>query len=340
MPSIARYLVLAALAVTASQAVPATAAAQGSLSAYRRVAAARRLGIEAVKFYNAGKFALALDKFERAYQLHAVPTIGVKLADCMAHIGRLVDAAEVYRETARYKLQQRDSWRFRRALEEAKKKRSALLPRIPELTIELKGPVGSGTEVRLNGRTLPDALLGAAQPVDPGKLRLEVRRIEGDIEIKKTVTIKEGAKRTVQFALPPIVLEREVEDEPSDHLKPVWISSFAVAGLGALAAIINGSIAVSQNATLEDNCPNRNCPPSQYGRLDVYDATRIGTTVGLVLAGAGAAAGGLTLWLGRSESNGKTSGKHTAPNRAGQPSRSHQARIRIRPSSIAVSVDF
>ena len=51
---------------------------------------ARRLGEEAGDLYDKGDYAGALDKYRRAFALVEVPTLGVRIARCLAKLGKLV----------------------------------------------------------------------------------------------------------------------------------------------------------------------------------------------------------------------------------------------------------
>ena len=64
-------------------------------------AAARDLFKEGDELQRAGKFADALDKFQRAERAYDAPTNVVRIAECQAALGRLVESAETYRSALR-----------------------------------------------------------------------------------------------------------------------------------------------------------------------------------------------------------------------------------------------
>src|ERR1700677_4262730 len=66
--------------------------------------AARSIFQAGDELQRAGKFAEALDKFERAQQVFSAPTNLLRIAECDAALGRLVESAEAYREVARTSL--------------------------------------------------------------------------------------------------------------------------------------------------------------------------------------------------------------------------------------------
>jgi uncharacterized protein HemY len=93
MAWIRNLLVLAVLALAAPALGQATDDATRS--------AARTLGYQGVDAYQAGDYAAAVVKLERAYAAVKVPTVGLWLARALAKTGRLVEASERYAEVMR-----------------------------------------------------------------------------------------------------------------------------------------------------------------------------------------------------------------------------------------------
>src|SRR4051812_30455373 len=65
---------------------------------------ARKLGQEAVKLYEAGDYARALEKFNTADSLVPAPTLGLYAARCLTKLGKVVEASERYLEVTRMQL--------------------------------------------------------------------------------------------------------------------------------------------------------------------------------------------------------------------------------------------
>src|SRR5690349_3336121 len=61
-------------------------------------AVARELGVEGIQAYQANDVSTADQKLEKAYRLFAAPTLGLWSARSRAKLGRLVEAAERYRQ--------------------------------------------------------------------------------------------------------------------------------------------------------------------------------------------------------------------------------------------------
>ena len=256
--------------------------------------AARELGAEGMALFRKGSYAEALDKFNRANKLMHAPTLGVRAARCLAKLGRLVEAAERYLEVTRFKLAPGAAPQYRRAVRDARRERDEILPRIGKLEFLLVGPLGKGVEVRLDGVAVPKELIGARQPIDPGEH--EVRVTRGDVQLTRGVQVGEGERTSVTLKLPALAAV-PADSGPSDAWHTATVSAFAVAAAGLLAGAVNGGVALQLHSDLESRCPNRDCPPEEHATADVFDATRVATTVGLVMAGAGGLTGGLLLLL-------------------------------------------
>ncbi|MBW2278186.1 MAG: hypothetical protein JRF63_11880 [Deltaproteobacteria bacterium] len=69
-----------------------------------------------------------------------------------------------------------------------------------------------------------------------------------------------------------------------------WVA-FGVGGAAAIAAGITGGIASSKTTTLEDNCPDKHCPDSEWDTLDSANALATTTTALIAVAGVGLATG-------------------------------------------------
>src|SRR3984957_12939295 len=90
---------LVPLPVLAALAFSGVARAQPASDADR--AAARELFVEGVKLQEAGSFADALDRFDRAQAVFSAPTHLLHIAECEAAVGKLVESAETYRTLTR-----------------------------------------------------------------------------------------------------------------------------------------------------------------------------------------------------------------------------------------------
>lgn len=63
--------------------------------------AARTLGLEGLDAYDRGDILTALDRFDRAYQLHPVPSLALWFGRALARSGKLVAASERWLQATR-----------------------------------------------------------------------------------------------------------------------------------------------------------------------------------------------------------------------------------------------
>jgi len=277
-------------------------------------AAARKLGEEANALFASGDYAAALDKYDRADALVSVPTLGVRAARCLVKLGRLVEASERYLAVTRMELAPKAPKVHHEALVDAQEERRALLPRIPAIVIKVAGS-SEGSEVLLDGKALPPALLGIEQPIDPGAHRVEVRR--GDRVTSQELSIAEGEKKQLALVPPeaapaaapqPAAEPRTVgpgpgvaPDRGGSSLRTLGWVALGVGAVGVLAGAVTGGIAIANKSALDEDCPDRQCPPSQWDDVESYDKLRTYSTIGFSVGVVGLAAGTVLLLAAPSE---------------------------------------
>ncbi|MCC6525435.1 MAG: tetratricopeptide repeat protein [Polyangiaceae bacterium] len=276
-----------ALALASACLGAGVARAQDAVDARVR-AAARELGADGMQLFDRGQYADALDRFERANKLIPAPTLQLRAARCLVKLGRLVEASERYLDATRMDLPGNALPVHFKARREAQKERDELLPTLPKLTIELEGP-GTDVTVRLDGQDVPAALLGAPQPVDPG--RHEIVAARGDAEATRSIAVKPGELATVRLRAPRPGEASSSEAAPLTAWERAAVVTMVAGGGLVVLGAVNGLAALAQHASLADRCPDRVCPPDASGAVDVYDATRVWTTLGLVTGGLALATG-------------------------------------------------
>jgi tetratricopeptide (TPR) repeat protein len=283
-----RWLIAALVGLSTALAVPGAQAAGDD--AQKRITA-RKLGAEAVKLYDTGYHAAALEKFEAAISLLPAPTLYLYSARCLVKLGRLVEASERYLMATRMTLEKNAPAVMLRAQVDAAVERDKLVPTIPQVKIDLSGPTGAGVKVLLDGRDLPRAMLGEKIPVDPG--RHVVRAERADTTIEREVTLAPTESTQLLLALPPLP---PPPAPPVPVTPPLRIAGWVGLGVGAagLAAFaVNGAIALALGDSLTNDpmCQDNLCDPSLQGKVGNYGTARVATTVGLVVGLVGASAG-------------------------------------------------
>ena len=165
------------------------------------IAAARQLGKSAVERYQAGEIPAALEKLQRAYALYDAPTLGLWYGRALERSGRLVEASERYRQVAMAELSADATSAFKQAKAEAKQALEAVLPKLPQLTIDAPGLDGAQLRLTLDDVALNAAVLGISIPVNPGAHVL--RATLGTQAFEQKLELREAEPQRATIVLPP-----------------------------------------------------------------------------------------------------------------------------------------
>ena len=238
--------------------------------------------------------------------MHA-PTLLRDLARSQVGLGKLVDAHESYSQIIREGVAAGAPQPWVKALADAKSEIATLAPRLPSVTITVQGP---GTpRVTIDGVPIATASLGVKRAIDPG--RHDIRALgSGYYTAKKTVSLKEGESLNVAFELeeaPPDASATTLEEERSSGVvvtfaepawrKPTMIAAFAVGGVGLALGGVTGVLALRKHGQLSTSCARNVCGEQQKADLDKYHTYGQLSTIGFVVAGVGAAAGTVLLFM-------------------------------------------
>jgi hypothetical protein len=305
------------LAVASALMLPAPAFGQ---SEAENRATARALGQQGQAAFDAKEYKKSEEAFRRADGLFHAPTLSLGLARSQAAEGKFVEAWENYNRVILEGVT--SSPAFARALGDAKAEIGAVEGRRSRITIALSG--SDSAHVSLDERPLKSEALGIALFVDPGSHTV-LATAEGFNPETRTIVVAEGKSETVSIALqpapvapraatasPPAVLlsappppgelavassgAGEAETTGAPNRVPSFIA-FGVGGAGLIAGVIAGIVAVGQHGDLKTACAsNGSCDPAEQSSVDSYHTVALVSTVGFVVAGAGAAAG-VALWF-------------------------------------------
>jgi hypothetical protein len=239
-------------------------------------AAARELFKEGDELQRAGHFAEALDKFQRAEQIFAAPTNELRIAECEAALGLLVESGEAYRSVLRTPLPPGAPAAFQAAVDQAKAEFAQVEPRIPKLVVEIQ-PVVSNVRLQMDGQRVSSALVGQAMPLDPGPHKVSVAA-PGYSSAEQSLTLKERETRVVQ-----LVLKAEVAASVAPPPAPTY-----AAPAPAAPAAMAPPPAASRGASVAGSAP----PPPADAEEPVREPRResrfgllVGGHLGLEFAG-------------------------------------------------------
>ncbi|HET6146155.1 MAG TPA: hypothetical protein VFH68_01375 [Polyangia bacterium] len=302
------------VALTAAVCTATTARADAAADAATR-AAARDLGYSGVDAFQRGDYALAHERFERAYALLRAPSLGLWSARALVKLGRLVEARARYLEVTQLPVSVGDEAVQRRARADAAVDAATLAPRVPELVVTVQGTPGRAISVTIDDMPLPAELWGHARPVDPG--RHLVRAVAGDDRAEEEVDLAEGEYKTVALSVKAPGLARDAdlsldrhaataEPQPQRNareghsagnagvVRPMAWVALTAGGAGIAVGAIAGVLALSMQTDLV--CPNLMCDAGSEAKVDRYNMLRNVSTAGFVGGGILAATGAILLF--------------------------------------------
>jgi hypothetical protein len=275
---------VAMLLLCGASALPAAAQPKG--------AAADALFEEGRKAMDAKDYVTACDKFRESHRIDPAPGTMLNLARCEESRGKLATASELYRRVLD-DLKESDE---RYGL--ARKRVDALSPRIPKLTVKLRSNAPSSTIVRMGEMELGAASLGVALPVDPGKVRVEVKA-EGRAPRVFEIDIAESENKDLDVE-PGAVSQTDSPSEPpksdgSSQRSLGWIAGgIGVAGLAVGA--VTGIMALGKKKDVDANCDaDKWC--TQSGTDAAHDGKKLGqlSTAGWIVGAVGIGAGAILI---------------------------------------------
>ena len=265
-------------------------------------AAADTLFREGVALAKAGQYARAIEKFRASYELDPARGTLLGLAMSEERAGRLADAMGHYAALRDLADQAGD----RPRVEAAERAMTELEPRVPRLTVLVKGDLPPTVEVKLNGRPLPRGALGTPLPVNPGTTELTATAPDHQ-PFEFRAVLGEGERTTVEIELS--------EPEPS----PLGGSAAAEPGarggftrgqvgsvvLGAAGLVLLGTgtylwvSAGDKYDHLVVVCPNYSCPPSARSDIDAGRNQETLARVFWITGGLALAAGATWFYFAR-----------------------------------------
>ena len=278
-------------------------------------ATARSAATSGLKAFQAGRYREAITFFERAESAAPAPQHQLFIARSQVKLKKLVLAADTYRKIVSETQPPGASQAARDTKAVAQQELAELEPRIPLLTVTLKGDEGQPVRVTLDGVELPNSVIGVSRPVDPGSH--ELMAVGGDrTSLPVKLTLQEGARETVVLELvphangttPPVPIQARPpglfptapaqsygrdpgRDSGGDGLK---IAGYTALGVG-IAGLATGTVFAlrshSKRSEADELCGDETCPVSRRAEIDpLYEDARSAetvSTVGFITGGLG-----------------------------------------------------
>jgi hypothetical protein len=269
--------------------------------------------------WSRGDFADALGKFTGARALVPAPTLAVRQGECLEKLGRLIEAAAVFGEAARFPLTGNVSEPFRQAVTLAGAHLEGLKIRIPTLAIEVISPGDPEPRVALDGKALPKEQWSQAIPLDPGIHQVTASGGAGEIADRVRLSEGERARIVLRPTPPPPHPPTELSTKvATDHAPPTlrpwaWVG-FGVGAAGTLAGLGTGIAVLKWRNDLDDGgCVATVCPTRQQGEVGTYNTLRTASVVGFVAGGVGFATGAILWFLDSGKPGSRKGGLTLAP---------------------------
>jgi tetratricopeptide (TPR) repeat protein len=271
--------------------------------------AATSLAVAGLEAYEAGQYAEALDKLEKAYAVARVPTLGLWSARSLYKLGRWREAEDRYRETLGLALPEGDRDTQQQALVDAQSELAALSPTIPSLVVQVAGARLSEVELRLDGKPAPSG--ESSYRLDPGAHHVEGLR--GPERQSADLTLAPRETRTLLLHFSPdrvagnAVAGSEATgaaptggagssaaaQKGNQWLRPAGWTALALGGVGIAVGALGTALAIGKKNDIDKNanCQGNACAPSEQDLVDGYNANRHLANFGFIAGGVLAAAG-------------------------------------------------
>ncbi|HEX3853884.1 MAG TPA: hypothetical protein VHW01_23130 [Polyangiaceae bacterium] len=269
--------------------------------------AARDLATQGGQAFDAGKYTEASDFFRRAHELVAAPSIALMHARSLAKLGQLLAAMDIYEQTARLKLADDAPEAYVTAVQTARIEIEEVRTRLPRLKLTVLGTAsGDGSQVTIDDKPTPAALLGVERPVDPGAHHFAVR-VAGQTRAASDLVVLEGQSYQVELdahpaqpPAPPSAASLEARSAWSSFNSQRTLGyvglGIGVVGLGV--GTYTGLVALHYKSKLDSACQS-SCPASSASDIDSWRSNRtlswLSYGVGIAAAGTGV----LLLTLGK-----------------------------------------
>lgn len=250
----------------------------------------------------------ALQRFQAADQIMAVPTTAFEVASTQVALGLLVEARETLNRISHMPVQPKEPPPFKEARQKAESLDETLDPRIPAVTVTVKG--GVGAKLTVDDIPVPSAMVGLPLRINPGHhtivANLPSSRGETDVDLvegdKKEVTINLATKTASETIAEESNAPPSADTKTSKGSYVPAILAFGVAAAGVGVGVVTGVMTLSKQSDLATACPNKICGPAQHGDVDSANTLGLVSTISFIAAGGCAALGVVLLIVGKPSS--------------------------------------
>jgi hypothetical protein len=285
------------------------------------MAQARQLLNASLALSSQGDLGGAIEKLKTAQALAHTPIISLELGRAYSAVGKLVEARETLLSVARLPVRPEETGRSRAARTQSAQLAEQLRPRIPTLSITIKGAASSPVTVTMDGIPVSEEALSAPRLVNPGPHTVAARSAAG-ATAEAAVDLKESEARELVVTLPPLPAPPPEAGQPSPATAPAVSSADREAAAptssksGALALSLlgaGGAVAIAGGVLMGVEI-GRAKDAANSGDRPEYNGTKTPWAVGLVgviVGGAAVASSGIV--FAASTGSSSTSAKAFSP---------------------------
>jgi len=305
MTAMRALLLTAAVAGLSSTAIPAAAQPEQD---------AAQLFESALEAMKRGEYDVACPALAESYRLEPLSGALFTLAECEARAGKLASAWRHFSEFIAVVEGQpaSEAGRQARRRTEAKRRRDELGPKVPRLTVEVRGNLPPGAVIERDGQPLVSAQLDRALMVDPGSHVVVLRLPDGrtsESRVELQIGESKQADLVVPAALPappssphgsapetkpPQPDATDADRDSNAHTIGGWVAiGIGVVGLGV--AGVSGAMILGKKDTLDDNCNGSVCNEEGFAEADDIPTLNVVGTVGFGVGVAALATGVILL---------------------------------------------
>jgi hypothetical protein len=259
--------------------------------------------VAASKLYEQGDVAGAAAKYQQAYELAKDPRLLYDMAACARDLhayARMHALLQRYERESGARLSPEDRTTVDEAL-------AALQKHIGTLALDANV---AGATVHVDGEPVGTTPLTSPIALDPGAHTIALRK-DGYADAERRVDVRAGSSTNLSVALvglepPPAMhasaatqsaLPSEPRAAPGPGWSPLVYAGFGVAAAGVVTGSITGALAMGKASAVSPHCAGTRCPTSVDG--DLHAGLTLGnvSTVSFVVAGVGAGAGLVGLFV-------------------------------------------
>lgn len=256
-------------------------------------ATARALAREGYDAEKRGLYGIAADRFGRAEALVHAPTLLLGLARAQTGLGKLVEAQETYERIIREPLSPNAPPPFAKAVEDARKERADLVPRVAWVTIVVSG--APSPAVTVDDVPAPTAILGVRRACNPGEHWVKATA-KGFAPAERTFIVAEGSEQMVTVTMdalppsapPPATAPTPVAERPDTGMPLQTKLAIGAFGIGAAGLVTGGAAGIwvlTRHASLAGDCPHGVCSASESNAVSTYRTVANLSTAALIAGG-------------------------------------------------------